>query len=191
LLQAQQTLIELGYEPGSADGVYGPRTRQALEAFQRAHNLPATGVLDTPTQQALDRAGYPTSAATSESATTLPTTSPLHVVVDYLRFRMVQPARTLPYVTEEFRQGASPQEWLTQIEQESQGETYVGWKIQRLNVAETQAIAYVQTRWQAQGQEHTRSEVFTLVRTPEGEWLIDGWRLEKLAADQQSTRPRF
>jgi hypothetical protein len=103
LQQAQQVLSRLGYDPGAADGVYGPRTRQALEAFQQAQQLPVTGVLDTPTLHALDSA---TSAAPAADPPDLPTSrSPLHVVLDYLRFHTLQPARTLPYVTEHFRHG--------------------------------------------------------------------------------------
>jgi N-acetylmuramoyl-L-alanine amidase len=40
---AQARLANLGYHPGEADGVLGPRTRQALAAFQRDHGLEATG----------------------------------------------------------------------------------------------------------------------------------------------------
>jgi S1-C subfamily serine protease len=53
---AQRALAALGYAPGSADGVMGPRTRQALAAFQRDHGLPATGEADQPTMAALRRA---------------------------------------------------------------------------------------------------------------------------------------
>ncbi|MEE8301032.1 MAG: peptidoglycan-binding domain-containing protein, partial [Candidatus Tectomicrobia bacterium] len=49
LMQAQEKLVKLGYDPGLADGVYGPLTRQALEAFQRAQKLPVTGNLDAAT----------------------------------------------------------------------------------------------------------------------------------------------
>jgi hypothetical protein len=190
LQEAQQRLTDLGYDPGTADGVYGPRTRQALEAFQRARNLPVTGVLDPGTLQELSQAKAQAGAPPSEAGPTPPLKSPLHVVVDYLRFQAIQPGRALQYTTEDFRQGMSPQEWLTQLQQarQEQGETYVGWKVQRLHVADTQAIVYVQTRVLHRGQEHTRSEVFTLVRAPEGEWLLDGWRLDTLASERQPSR---
>ncbi len=55
LQQAQEQLSRLGYDPGVADGVYGPRTRQALEAFQGTQGLPVTGILDEATRQALER----------------------------------------------------------------------------------------------------------------------------------------
>lgn len=49
----QRALAELGYDPGPADGVMGPRTRQAIAAFQRDRGLPATGAVDGPTTAAL------------------------------------------------------------------------------------------------------------------------------------------
>lgn len=49
----QRALAALGYDPGPADGVAGPRTRQAIAAFQRDRGLQATGVLDAATLAAL------------------------------------------------------------------------------------------------------------------------------------------
>jgi peptidoglycan hydrolase-like protein with peptidoglycan-binding domain len=34
LQQAQKKLIDLGYGPGSADGIYGKKTNQAIKKFQ-------------------------------------------------------------------------------------------------------------------------------------------------------------
>lgn len=42
----QARLSNLGYDPGAVDGVLGPRTAEAIEAFQRAHQLEATGKID-------------------------------------------------------------------------------------------------------------------------------------------------
>lgn len=53
---AQRALAALGYDPGPADGVLGPRTRAALAAFQRDRGLPATGLPDGPTRAALGQA---------------------------------------------------------------------------------------------------------------------------------------
>ena len=50
---AQKALTRLGYGPLKADGVAGPGTRRAVEAFQRANTLPVTGELDAPTLQRL------------------------------------------------------------------------------------------------------------------------------------------
>ncbi len=45
VMQAQQRLATLGYDPGPADGVMGPRTRTAIAAFQRSAGLPANGIV--------------------------------------------------------------------------------------------------------------------------------------------------
>jgi hypothetical protein len=52
-LTAQKALTRLGYGCLKADGVAGPGTRRAVEAFQRANTLPVTGELDAPTLQRL------------------------------------------------------------------------------------------------------------------------------------------
>jgi peptidoglycan hydrolase-like protein with peptidoglycan-binding domain len=187
LQQAQQTLSRLGYDPGVADGAYGPRTRQALEAFQQAQQLPVTGMLDTPTLQALDLA---TSAAPTTTPPAVPISrSPLHVVLDYLRFHTLQPARTLPYMTEHFRNGLTPQLWLERMMQarRNQEYTYLAWKVQHLDITDTQATVQVQTQVRVQGHERPQHEVFTLLRTTAGEWLIDDWQAEVLPLGKETT----
>jgi membrane-bound lytic murein transglycosylase B len=42
-LELQQGLLALGYNPGTPDGMFGPNTRRALMAFQRAHGYPVDG----------------------------------------------------------------------------------------------------------------------------------------------------
>ncbi len=42
----QQKLIEFGFLKGGADGQYGPNTRSALEAFQKAQQIEPTGLPD-------------------------------------------------------------------------------------------------------------------------------------------------
>ena len=51
LLQGQ--LDWLGFEPGAIDGRYGPQTTEAVSRFQQAHELPVSGIVDPPTQTAL------------------------------------------------------------------------------------------------------------------------------------------
>ena len=41
----QSRLSELGHDPGPADGIFGPRTRAAVLAYQRGKGLPADGIL--------------------------------------------------------------------------------------------------------------------------------------------------
>jgi peptidoglycan hydrolase-like protein with peptidoglycan-binding domain len=50
----QSALIRNGIAvPGGADGIFGPKTAQAVTEYQRRHGLPATGVVDTLTAQLL------------------------------------------------------------------------------------------------------------------------------------------
>jgi Putative peptidoglycan binding domain len=49
----QQNLKDRGFDPGSIDGVLGPRTHSALIAFQEANQLLPTGLPDLFTQKAL------------------------------------------------------------------------------------------------------------------------------------------
>ena len=43
----------------AVDGAFGPRTSAAVKAFQRAHHLPATGVVDAKLWRALEARDYP------------------------------------------------------------------------------------------------------------------------------------
>lgn len=56
--QLQSNLISLGFSCGKwgADGDFGDCTEQAVEAFQKAHKLPVTGVYDAATRYALEKA---------------------------------------------------------------------------------------------------------------------------------------
>lgn len=53
VLEAQTKLLQLGFDVGTPDGKAGPRTRNALRAFQASRQLPQTGVLDAATQAEL------------------------------------------------------------------------------------------------------------------------------------------
>jgi len=53
VLEVQQLLIKRGYQPGTADGLMGPRTKAALKKFQADVGLPATGLFDEKTLQKL------------------------------------------------------------------------------------------------------------------------------------------
>ena len=43
--ETQTNLIRLGYDPGPVDGLMGPRTRAALQEYQRDHGFSADGRL--------------------------------------------------------------------------------------------------------------------------------------------------
>jgi hypothetical protein len=51
--QIQHKLSELGYDPGSIDGVSGKKTAAAIMQFQADQGLPATGQLDPQTSRKL------------------------------------------------------------------------------------------------------------------------------------------
>ena len=53
---AQQRLIDLGYLKGGADGIAGPKTHEAVRAFQAGSGMMATGELDEATLSALQEA---------------------------------------------------------------------------------------------------------------------------------------
>lgn len=60
--EVQEKLQQQGfYKNAKIDGIWGPDTENALRDFQKQHNLPATGRLDTATIQALNLTGNSTS----------------------------------------------------------------------------------------------------------------------------------
>jgi transcriptional regulator with XRE-family HTH domain len=54
--EAQCLLRRAGTEPGDIDGVFGPKTRRAVERMQKQNGLIVNGVIDPPTWQALREA---------------------------------------------------------------------------------------------------------------------------------------
>ncbi len=52
----QQALTQLGYNPGTPDGSYGPSTTQAVTAFQAAKGLTQDGVAGPTTLAAINTA---------------------------------------------------------------------------------------------------------------------------------------
>jgi peptidoglycan hydrolase-like protein with peptidoglycan-binding domain len=54
---AQERLLALGYQPGSADGVMGAKATAAVKKFQSDHALPVTGQLGRKTLDALNTEG--------------------------------------------------------------------------------------------------------------------------------------
>ncbi|MXN46044.1 hypothetical protein GR138_12670 [Shinella kummerowiae] len=63
-LQVQERLIALGYKPGPADGIDGPKTREAVKAFQRDKGVTADGIAGPVTLALL----FPIAAANPNAA---------------------------------------------------------------------------------------------------------------------------
>jgi len=53
IARTQRNLAALGYDPGLADGILGPKTRAAIRAFQAREGLPVTGVISESLEAAL------------------------------------------------------------------------------------------------------------------------------------------
>ena len=53
VMQLQRGLARAGFDPGGADGQFGPRTETALRQFQSTKGLPSTGKLDAASLKAL------------------------------------------------------------------------------------------------------------------------------------------
>lgn len=53
----QQKLQELGYDPGTADGIYGTKTKNAVISFQRDNGLDDDGIVGPKTLEALGLTG--------------------------------------------------------------------------------------------------------------------------------------
>lgn len=66
--QLQNKLNGLGFNCGSADGDFGPKTKAAVQSFQRAHGLTADGIVGPNTQAALNNA-RPQGGTTSTPST--------------------------------------------------------------------------------------------------------------------------
>ncbi|HEX8455934.1 MAG TPA: peptidoglycan-binding protein [Pyrinomonadaceae bacterium] len=67
--KVQERLRELGHYDRTPDGRYGPRTRAAIEQFQREQGLTATGLMDEATGRALGLASNSTTTPTETERT--------------------------------------------------------------------------------------------------------------------------
>ena len=50
----QRVLLSAGYDTGNVDGIYGPRTMQAVVQFQRDNNLVPDGIVGPNTWAVID-----------------------------------------------------------------------------------------------------------------------------------------
>ena len=65
----QQKLIRWGYLKGSADGIFGAKTKAAVVVFQKKNGLTADGIIGTRTAQALGISLSGTTSSSSSSST--------------------------------------------------------------------------------------------------------------------------
>lgn len=73
----QQKLIRWGYLKGSADGIFGAKTKAAVIAFQKKNVLTADGIIGTRTAQAL---GISLSGTTSSSSSSSASSTDLNLL---------------------------------------------------------------------------------------------------------------
>jgi len=79
----------------TSDGAFGPHTLAAVQAFQRAHHLPATGIVTTVTWNALIAAATPPRVATPPRPAAghyVPDATLRHVLIGYDRLVLRTPA---------------------------------------------------------------------------------------------------
>lgn len=196
LQEAQRDLNALGYDVGTADGIFGQRTREALATFQHDQQLLETGILDAATQQALSlsapEATTPDSTSPDAESIAIDTApalqqavTPLSLIVDYLRFYDSQPARVLPYITEHFRGGLSSSAWLEYTLDILETRRYrrLAWEIQHIDLGDNQATIQVRSRIRVDDQESIQQESFSLLRASEEPWRIDAWQSQ--AAEEE------
>ncbi len=62
VFRIQHGLASIGYGHGPADGIFGPRTRTAIRAFQSGEGLPSTGRISHRLEAALRSATPPSQA---------------------------------------------------------------------------------------------------------------------------------
>jgi Putative peptidoglycan binding domain len=97
----QSALVTAGFDPGGIDGDYGPLTSAAVSSFQRARNLPVTGIADPATLQSLG-VSPDTSAQPNDTAEQPTMQSPdiLKILLDALIAKQTgQPAPPPPTAT--------------------------------------------------------------------------------------------
>lgn len=91
ILEIQQLLIKQGYQPGTADGLTGPKTEAAIREFQTDFGLPVTGLFDEETLQRLqarprlaqpkvDKTIIPVTSSKAKDTKTQQNTSPAKII---------------------------------------------------------------------------------------------------------------
>ncbi|BDG62293.1 L,D-transpeptidase family protein [Caldinitratiruptor microaerophilus] len=89
----QHVLGDLGYDPGPADGIFGPRTAAAVRRLQEDHHLVADGAAGPRTWSALTEALRVLPRAPYDT----PVPGTLEVAIDLSRFRLTVLVNGYPY----------------------------------------------------------------------------------------------
>lgn len=176
IVQAQEKLRSLGFEVGEAAGVLDPRTAKALQAFQRTRRLDVTGELDTATLRALGL--VPGAAELQEDKMSQEgPDSPWRPVLEYLRFFDSQPARLILLVTPAFREDLPAGAWVAKMMTDSatRSRHRLAWQIENVDTQQSTATVDVRSQVRINGAKRSQLETFSLVRTPDAQWLIDAW----------------
>ena len=174
--QVQEKLRALGFEVGDAEDVLDPRTIKALEGFQRTRRLAVTGELDTATLRALGLAAGLPQAEVEREPSLLPASSPWRPVLEYLRFYDSQPARVALHVTSRFRSDMPPAAWINHlITNPDTRRPRLAWQIDKVETGNATATVYVRSQIRVDGIQQPQLEEFSLVRSPDAQWLIDAW----------------
>ncbi len=90
----QIALTSLGFDTRGSDGIFGPRSREMIAAWQKARNQPAIGFLTGPQQQALTKEAAPALSKhdeqkkAEEEAKTVPMAATATMPVSLLRLLM-------------------------------------------------------------------------------------------------------
>lgn len=98
----QEALRSRGFDPGRTDGVFGPKTQAAVQAFQRSQGITVDGIVGP---QTFGKLGNATTAAISAAATTNPAqfqqlASQPGALGEFLRAAMAQDGDTYRYGAE-------------------------------------------------------------------------------------------
>lgn len=94
----QGALAAANFDPGGIDGEFGPLTSAAVSNFQRARNLPVTGVADPATLLALgvsaDSSAQPQQSTPTAESTTMQSQDLLKTLIDALILKTTGQAQT-------------------------------------------------------------------------------------------------
>ena len=80
VMKIQQALQLAGFSPGPIDGVFGPRTKTAVQSFQSAHGLAIDGIVGSNTWSKL-LTGAPAPGAQPASITVTPSVAMQQTVI--------------------------------------------------------------------------------------------------------------